>query len=229
MKTYFLLRIAATILFALTLYGCTRSGPALGPSTGILIDVSEGCQAKSVLIHPGLAKFCQLDHEKGATVKVATVSDRPIPVIRSFQAGPASWWDNPHEKSAQRQQLADSLANYLDTLPCQPGKFTYLYASIVHLVGDMQKRPACKYRFVMATDGQEHHSQVSFATSKAFIQHPQQVMEKLEEEFGPLPDMSGFEVRIISQTQGIAEFRRLAFWQDLFESRGASVWIAASL
>ncbi len=238
MVQYFEFRFVMTLLLLLlTLVGCSGGAENAHVGLGILVDVSDGCENRKLISKNGLNEVLGIHDPSTFAPSVLALSSeitganmRPV---RTFRLEAKSSLENPSTREKAVSEFANSLFEDVQNTSgnCNPTEYSSIYKPLKKMTERLLDDSTFSRRvLVVATDGMENHS-ISFLKDGDFIKSPEKMIEKLEKAHGEFPPMGNFEVILAHQPSetDLLGSKGVEFWKALFESKGATVQLQASL
>ncbi len=238
MKMQFEFRIVLTALFFLAiLVGCGCSGNSSKTGLAVLVDITEGCEARTLITEPGIKEAFGIQEPSSfapsALALVTEITGVDIRPVKTFQLDGKSAIGNPSlREEAVVAFLAGTISAIRDSSnACIPTAATSIYKPLRSLCEQLARDSSLtKRKIVIVTDGMEN-SKVSFLKESNLEKNHDKVVAKLESAYGKFPSVSGFEFILVHQpteADGIG-IKGLEFWQRFLQARGATVELKASL
>jgi hypothetical protein len=238
MKMYFEIRIVLTALFFLViLVGCGCEGNSSKIGLAVLVDVTEGCEARTLITEPGIKDAFgihdEADFSPSAIALVTEITGVDIRPVKPFRLDGKSAIENPTNREEAVSAFVSGIFDAVrDT---SNGCFATEASSIFKPLKMMAERLASdstlsRRIIVLVTDGIEN-SRISFLKSRDFDRDISKTIAKLEQAYGEFPSIQGFEIILVHQPVEGDLFgnRGIEFWKTFLESKGATVQLSASL
>lgn len=238
MKIFFEFRIVLTLLFLLSiLVGCGCKGNSSKIGVAVLVDVTEGCEARSLITQPGIKDAFgihdEADFSPSAIALVTEVTGVDIRPVKPFRLDGKSAIENPTNREEAVSAFVSGIFDAVrDTSSgCHATEASSIFKPLKMMAERLSSDSTLSRRIiVLVTDGIENF-RVSFLKSRDFDRDISKTIAKLEQAYGEFPSIQGFEVILVHQpVEGdLFGSRGIEFWKTFLESKGATVQLLASL
>jgi hypothetical protein len=238
MVMYFEFRIVLTALFFLVILdGCGCEGNSSKIGLAVLVDVTEGCEARSLITEPGIKDAFGIQSpasfEPSAIALVTEITGVDIRPVKPFRLDGKSAIENPTNREEAVSSFVSGIFDAVrDTSSgCHATEASSIFKPLKMMAERLTSDSTLSRRIiVLVTDGIEN-SRISFLKNRDFDKAPAKTIAKLEQSYGKFPSVQGFEITLVHQpTEGdLFGSRGIEFWKTFLESKGATVQLSASL